>query len=206
MSLLPKSESSLRHGRVLTGGVVTTLAVLLLATGVLAFRFETRDSKNSEGAYRHTLSGFAEPQATAPKAQASPVNPSQTNPNQEINDRYASQVLARLAGHEDEPAEKVFKNIQLPMLKNTPAKRFLLIMNLGYSRALGVACTHCHVEQDFASDDKRPKGAAREMALMHKMINDQLQKMQNLDLKPEQRFVNCSTCHRGAINPNANSR
>lgn len=197
MSLLPKSESGLRHGRLLTGAVVTTL-IVLLTTGVLAFRSERRDSRDSEAAYRYTSS-------LAAQAQTSPANPSQGNPNQETNDRYGAQILARLAGHENEPAEKVFKNIQLPMLKNTPAKRFLLIMNLGYSRALGVACSHCHVEQDFASDDKRPKRAAREMALMHKMINDQLQKMQNLDLKPEERFVNCSTCHRGAINPNAKS-
>ena len=96
----------------------------------------------------------------------------------------------------------MFKNIQLPLLKSTPAGRFVTIMNLGYSRALGVACTHCHVEQDFSSDDKRPKRAARDMANMHKAINAQLQKMKNLDLKPEQRFINCNTCHRGAINPN----
>ncbi len=55
-------------------------------------------------------------------------------------------------------------------------------MNLGYSRALGLACTHCHVEQDFSRDDKRPKRAARDMANLHKTINDQLQKMENLDL------------------------
>src|SRR5215831_9791521 len=154
------------------------------------------------GGYRH---GFADPslqQIAAPKQQPGAA---QGNPNQEINDRFVKQLSEKIAGREKEPAEKVFKNIQIPWLKNVPAARFLTIMNLGYSRALGVACTHCHVEQDFASDEKRPKGAAREMALMHKMINDQLQKMQNLDLKPEQRFVNCSTCHRGAINPNANS-
>jgi hypothetical protein len=76
-------------------------------------------------------------------------------------------------------------------------------MNMGYSRSLGVACTHCHVEQDFSSDDKRPKRAAREMAYMHHAIVEQIQKMQNLEHKPEQRVVNCTTCHRGAINPNA---
>ena len=205
MSPLLKSESILLQRKVLTGGIVTTLGVLLLGTGVLAFRHETTEANNSERAYRRTFSRAVQTPATAPKAQASPGNPAQANPNQEINDRYAAQILARIAGHENEPAEKVFKNIQLPMLKNAPAKRFLLIMNLGYSRALGVACTHCHVEQDFASDDKRPKAAAREMAVMHKMINDQLQKMQHLDLKPEARFLNCSTCHRGAINPIANS-
>ena len=74
-------------------------------------------------------------------------------------------------------------------------------MNRGYSRALGVACTHCHVEDDFASDDKRPKRAAREMAHLHRMINEQLSKMQDLEPKPEGRFINCSTCHRGEINP-----
>jgi hypothetical protein len=126
------------------------------------------------------------------------------NPNQEINDRFVKQFSERIAGRENEPAEKVFKNIQ--WLKSTPAGRFLRIMNGGYSRALGVSCTHCHVEQDFASDDKRPKRAAREMQVMHRMINDQLAKMQNLELKPEQRFISCSTCHRGAINPLASER
>jgi len=44
---------------------------------------------------------------------------------------------------------------------------------------------------------------AREMAVMHRMINDQLVKMQNLELK---RFISCSTCHRGAINPLASEK
>jgi hypothetical protein len=123
------------------------------------------------------------------------------NPNQEVNDRYEQQFLQKIAGHEKEPAENVFKNVQ--WLKGEPAERFLVIMNVGYSRALGVSCTHCHVEQDFASDDKRPKRAAREMAVMHRMINEQLKKMQNLETKPQDRPINCATCHRGAVNPRA---
>lgn len=75
-------------------------------------------------------------------------------------------------------------------------------MNLGYSRALGVNCTHGHVEQDFSSDDKRPKRAAREMAAMHHNINEQLKNMQHLEPNPN-RAINCSTCHRGAIDPMA---
>ena len=152
----------------------------------------------------HGNTGVAMQQPATAQSQPSVTPRAAVNPNQEINDRFAKQASEKIAGREDEPAEKVFKNIQLPLLKNTPAGRFIRIMNLGYSRALGVACTHCHVEQDFASDEKRPKRAAREMAAMHKMINDQLVKMDNLDLKPEQRFINCSTCHRGAINPAAN--
>ena len=34
-----------------------------------------------------------------------------------------------------------------------------------------------HVEEDFSSDDKRQKRAAREMAKMHRMINEQLGRM-----------------------------
>ena len=125
---------------------------------------------------------------------------------QATNDAYVQQVLKQIAGHEQEPAEKVFKNIQIQQLKATPASRFLLIMNLGYSRALGVSCTHCHDEKDFSSDEKRPKRAAREMAAMHRSINEQLNKMQNLQPKPQGTFVNCSTCHRGAVDPTATTQ
>ena len=163
------------------------LGLAIVAFGIFA--------AHHSGLARTPISVLAEPQATA-----TPMR--QANPNQETNDRFVKQLAEKIAGRENEPAEKVFKNIQIPWLKSIPAGRFLSIMNLGYSRALGVACTHCHVEQDFSSDDKRPKRAARDMAYMHKAINDQLQKMQNLDLKPEQRFINCTTCHRGAINPN----
>ena len=157
-------------------------------------------------AYHHGLARPSQQQSTIAKPQPTPAVVAQSNPNQETNNRYVQQLSEKIAGRENEPAERVLKNIQIQWFKNVPAGRFLRIMNGGYSRALGVACTHCHVEQDFSSDDKRPKRAAREMAVMHKMINDQLGKMQNLEIKPEERFINCSTCHRGAINPMATDR
>jgi hypothetical protein len=123
------------------------------------------------------------------------------SPHRAANERYARQILERIAGREKEPADQVFKNIRLAWLKSVAAEDFIGIMNLGYSRALGVACTHCHVENDFASDDKRPKRAAREMAVMHKNINDQLGAMRNLRGTPEERYINCSVCHRGRIHP-----
>ena len=95
----------------------------------------------------------------------------------------------------------MFKNVQV--LKKTPAAKFLLIMNLGYSKALGVTCEHCHVKEDFSKDDKRPKRCARDMQLMHSDINQQLVKMQNLEPNPNGHFINCSTCHRGQIDPMA---
>jgi hypothetical protein len=136
----------------------------------------------------------AAPPAVAVQAPATAANDSV----QRINDRFVAQILSTIAGRESAPAESVFTNIQ--WLKNVPARQFLSIMNGGYARALGVTCTHCHVLGDFASDTKRPKRAAREMAVMHRMINQELRKMQNL--RPaENRAINCSTCHRGMVNP-----
>ena len=135
-----------------------------------------------------------QPQCPAPSATKEPTN-------QEINDRLVQKISKQIAGHEQEPAAQVFKNIQLDVFKKTPASRLLLIMNLGYSPALGVNCTHCHVEEDLSKDDKRPKRAAREMALMHFSINQQLARMQELDPNPQGHFINCSTCHRGSVKP-----
>ena len=120
---------------------------------------------------------------------------------QEINDRFVDNVMKSIAGHESEPAEKVFMDIRIESLKSVPAARFITIMDKSYARALGVTCTHCHVESDFSSDDKRPKRAARQMATMHRMINQQLREMKDLDDPPDQRAINCSTCHRGSNDP-----
>ena len=128
---------------------------------------------------------------------------SQASSTQDINDRYTRQLLGQVAGHESEPASQVFKNVQLQWLKETNAATLVEIMNGGYAKALGVTCTHCHVEGDFASDEKREKKAAREMAAMHWAINGQLRNMAYLTLAPDRRSINCHTCHRGAIDPTA---
>ncbi|HVE66789.1 MAG TPA: c-type cytochrome [Thermoanaerobaculia bacterium] len=135
--------------------------------------------------------------APAPPGQPAPI----VNPHQEANDRIMNAVLARIAGRENEPAEQVFKNIQ--SMKGMPAGRLVRVMNMGYSRALGVACAHCHFAQDYSSDEKRPKLAAREMMAMTRTINERLRSLQNLEGKPEENFVNCTTCHRGQVDPNA---
>ena len=136
-----------------------------------------------------------------PRPAAAPTVATLVNPNQEVNDRFAKQIAAAIAGRENEPAEQVFKNIQ--SMKGVPAGRLLAVMNRGYSRALGVSCLHCHVEGEFSSDDKRPKLAARDMMAMNRMINERLRSLQNLEGKPEETFVNCTTCHRGQTDPNA---
>ena len=134
--------------------------------------------------------------AIAGQGVASSAQPSTV---QATNDAFVKRWMEQIAGRESEPAERVFKNVQ--WLKTTPASTFLRIMNGGYARALGVTCTHCHVETDFSSDDKRPKRAAREMAAMHRMINERLRQMENLQTPSADRAINCSTCHRGVVNP-----
>src|SRR5215472_10291630 len=158
--------------------------VVVLAGGLVGW---TRDASRARSQQA--------PPAAAP---AAPKEPS----TQEVNDAFVERISKQIAGHEQEPAAQVFKNIQLDNLKKTPATRLLLIMNAGYSHALGVTCKYCHVEDDFSKDDKRPKRAAREMAVMHFWINQQLVKMQNLETNPQERYLNCETCHRGAVNPN----
>jgi hypothetical protein len=120
---------------------------------------------------------------------------------QETNDRFVREWTTRIAGRENEPAGKVFQNIRLEWFKSAPAGTLIEVMDGGYAKALGVRCTHCHDARDFASDEKRPKRAAREMAAMHWDINQRLQRMDNLKSPPDQRAINCGTCHRGSVDP-----
>jgi len=138
------------------------------------------------------------PAGTTPTGAASTV----PDTNAAANRAFVAAVLKKIAGRETQPAESVFTNLKIPWLANTQAQTFLSIMNIGYARALGVRCTYCHVETDFASDAKRPKRAAREMAVMHRMINTELAKMQHIPTPAnENRAINCATCHRGTTNP-----
>ncbi|MFN2385103.1 MAG: c-type cytochrome [Thermoanaerobaculia bacterium] len=110
-------------------------------------------------------------------------------------------LKAAIAGKEDQPAETVFRNIQI--LKGVPAGRVLGIMQMGFSPALGVDCTHCHVPGRWESDEKKEKQVAREMSRMTREINEKyLAAIQGLD--SEKPVVNCTTCHRGEVKPALN--
>lgn len=59
--------------------------------------------------------------------------------------------------------------------------------------ALGVRCDFCHVQGDFASDEKPQKEIARKMITMVHDINGHF---------PDGKMhVTCFTCHRGAEEP-----
>jgi Photosynthetic reaction centre cytochrome C subunit len=98
-----------------------------------------------------------------------------------------------IAGKEQEPAEKVFKNIKI--MRGIPAGRLLRIMDRGFSPALGVGCDYCHVEGAWASDSLETKQVARKMWTLVGSINKDLKTIR------ADASVNCSTCHRGSPKP-----
>jgi hypothetical protein len=88
------------------------------------------------------------------------------------------------AGQQEQPAEQVYKNIQL--FKGMPASRLMPAMTR-LTEWLGVDCTHCHVQDQFEKDDKPAKQTARKMFQMVRLVGR--------ELKTDR--VTCYTCHRG---------
>ncbi len=91
--------------------------------------------------------------------------------------------------------------------KDIGAKQLRATM-FGFSNALGVRCTHCHVGEngkplstfDFASDAKPAKKTARLMLRMAQNINQQF--IAQIDRPTAQKLqVNCLTCHKHQARP-----
>lgn len=117
------------------------------------------------------------------------------------NEEHLAALRKSIEGREQLPASEVFKNVQ--KLQKVPAGRLLSIMQMGYSRSLGVGCDHCHSPGRWEDDSKAPKQIARQMIDMAERINGELLPAVAgiADRKP---IVNCTTCHRGALKPALN--
>ncbi len=97
------------------------------------------------------------------------------------------------------------ENLQV-LPSDWPGSRLSPVMR-GFSRALGVRCSHCHVGEegqplstfDFASDDNPNKERAREMLRMLGSVNDHLDKIEPSGDKAVNMW--CHTCHRGRPRP-----
>ena len=141
---------------------------------------------------------------TRVNAQCSPPEPKPT-PSPAAFDQAAAiaKLKEQIKGRENEPAPTVFKNLQTPFVKSLPAGRLLAVMEIAYSRSLGVTCTHCHVPDKWESDEKPQKQVARDMAAMMMRINGELLSGVK-NLKSERPTVNCTTCHRGETKPALN--
>jgi tetratricopeptide (TPR) repeat protein len=84
----------------------------------------------------------------------------------------------------------------------------LIPIMAGFTRALSVRCTFCHLGEegrplatyDFASDEKATKRKAREMLRMVRSIN--AEHLSNLEERRDPPIrVECATCHRGTNEP-----
>lgn len=112
---------------------------------------------------------------------------------------YVTQIMQQIAGRENEPAERVFKNVQV--LKGLTAAELVHKMDDDYGVALSWNCTNCHrlaAQGNFASDTSNDKRRAR---FMQQMTND-LNTVQLPKLYPKDTpHVDCVTCHRGYNEP-----
>jgi hypothetical protein len=112
---------------------------------------------------------------------------------------YVAQVMRDIAGREKEPAEQVFKNVQV--LKGITAEELVQKMDKEYATALSWNCTNCHRlanQGNWASDTSTDKRRARFMQQMENDINtSELPKLYPKDTPK----VSCATCHRGYNEP-----
>ncbi len=99
-----------------------------------------------------------------------------------------------------------FKNLKV--LPKTIDQRTLINTMRGFTQALGVRCTYCHVGQEgqpldsvnFVSDDRRPKQVARVM--MHMVMHINGEHLAEVPDRPQPLLeVRCATCHRGVARP-----
>lgn len=69
-----------------------------------------------------------------------------------------------------------------------------------FTQALGVQCTYCHVQGDFASDSNPKKDVARKMIGIVRQIDSNFAGSAG-DYPAGNHEVDCNTCHRGSTKP-----
>lgn len=95
-------------------------------------------------------------------------------------------------------------NLQI-ISKDTPRPQVIQTMQ-AIAGSLGVQCNYCHVQEgrggrnDFATDEKPTKKAARGMMLLTREINEKLPPAISKSSEATTR-VGCATCHRGVPIP-----
>jgi len=99
------------------------------------------------------------------------------------------------------PAQRGRGGGEAPVIPPGPPKNLKILpadVNIqqtmgAFRTALGVQCTYCHVQGDFASDDNPKKNMARNMLRIAADIN--------ATFPDGKRHVTCYTCHRGEAKP-----
>ena len=186
----------------------TVAAGLALAAGCQTARTSTATTgTTTTTATVGTSTPVAERPTAAPPTTGAPGGaPDTTRPRRRPDPRaldslrrgMVARLLTEIAGRENEPAERVFKNVQV--LKDIPARELLRTMDEQYGRALTWSCSNCHVPGQWDSDEKKNKKIAREMQRLTERLNTKdLPAVPELDTDFDK--VSCVTCHRGSTHP-----
>jgi Photosynthetic reaction centre cytochrome C subunit len=143
------------------------------------------------------------PNQAAPSQEVVTLAPRRLPPSRDSLEKlravYVAQIMSQIAGRENEPAEQVFKNIQV--LKGITARELVAKMDKEYATPLSWNCTNCHrlaPQGNWASDTATDKRRARFMQQMTNDIN--LVTLPKLYPKDTPK-VTCATCHRGYNEP-----
>src|SRR5258708_738890 len=107
----------------------------------------------------------------------------------------AASLPAQQAGGRGAAPAAAFKNLKLL----APNSDIPFLMQ-SFNEALGVQCTYCHVQGDFAADTNPKKDTARKMIAMGRIIDTSFPS--GAGVFPDgYHEVDCSTCHRGSAKP-----
>lgn len=183
--------------------VVVALVVASAGVGCASGKSESAAPAPTPVAQRPAGGGAAPGGAAgAPATTRRAPQPPNWERQDSVRRALVAEVLASVKGRENEPAGKVFKNVQLN--KEMPVKEFLAMMDEQYGRSIGATCTGCHqstnvggvLKVDYADNSPKKKIIARQMERMTQKINGDLSKVKELD----QPYVKstCVMCHRGA--------
>lgn len=111
----------------------------------------------------------------------------------------ASLSLAAMAGAQPPQKPRPLENVRT--LKGWTGDDLRAEMRL-MAEALGVKCEHCHVQGNFASDEKRAKHAARRMLELTLALNaDNFAGHVPGAGQSKLGRVTCYTCHQGTLLP-----
>jgi len=101
-------------------------------------------------------------------------------------------AFALVFSQEKQPKREPPVPTNLKVLKGATGPEVSQIM-LTFTAGLGVQSIYCHIQGNFASDEKPKKETARHMIEMTKLVNAQF---------PDKKMhVTCFTCHRGEAEP-----
>ena len=173
---------------------------LIVATASIAVLSCSRaPAKPSPTPASSAPSGSAAQQPGGPVTLAPRRVPPSRDSLEKLRAVYVAQIMSQIAGHEYEPAEQVFKNVQV--LKGITAAQLVQKMDKEYATPLSWNCTNCHrlaPQGNWASDTATDKKRARFMQQMTNEIN--LVTLPKLYPKDTPK-VTCATCHRGYNEP-----